>query len=94
SGSQVGTAEGKGKRGKVYGGTVAGQPRYYVKNFNWGPLGGFATIDVCAGYQLNKMVSVNLGITNLFNTKQIEFVGSPSIGRLIMVELKLEVPNK
>jgi outer membrane receptor for ferrienterochelin and colicins len=34
-----------------------------------------------------------MGIYNLFNTKQIEFVGSPSIGRLISFELKVHVPN-
>jgi len=33
-----------------------------------------------------------MGVTNFFNTKQIEFVGSPSIGRLISVELKVHVP--
>jgi hypothetical protein len=39
------------------------------------------------------MVKVNMGITNLFDTSQIEFVGSPSIGRLISVELKVLAPN-
>ena len=63
------------------------------KNFDWGPLGGFTTIDLSAGYKVNKMVHINMGITNLFDTKQIEFVGSPSIGRLIMFELKVHVPN-
>jgi iron complex outermembrane receptor protein len=65
-----------------------------LKNFNWGPLGNFATVDLNAGYKLNEIVSVNMGITNLFNTHQIEFVGSPSIGRLFMFELKVNVPNK
>ena len=90
SASQIGTAAGEGSRGKVYGGInpVNNQPRYYLKNFDWGPLGNFATIDLSAGYKFNKMVSVNMSITNLFDTKQIEFVGSPSIGRLIMFELK------
>jgi outer membrane receptor for ferrienterochelin and colicins len=40
------------------------------------------------------MMQVNMGITNLFDTDQIEFVGSPSIGRLIMFEFKELVPNK
>jgi iron complex outermembrane receptor protein len=79
----------------VYGGIGPnGQPRYYPKNFDWGPLGGFTTIDLSAGYKINQMVQLNLGITNLFDTNQIEFVGSPSIGRLIMFELKVHVPNK
>ena len=95
SASQIGTSAGKGTRGNVYGGInpVNGKPRYYVKNFDNGPLGNFVTVDLGTGFQFNKMTRVNMGITNLFNTKQIEFVGSPSIGRLIMVELKLQVPN-
>ena len=47
----------------------------------------------CGGYTINQQVQLNMGITNLFNTDQIEFVGSPSIGRLIVFELKLHVPN-
>jgi iron complex outermembrane receptor protein len=95
SANQIGTAAGKGSRGKVYGGInpTNGQPRYYIKNFDWGPLGGFISIDLSTGYEVNKMVKVNMGITNLFNTRQIEFVGSPSISRLIIAELKVDIPN-
>ena len=94
SGNQIGTEAGKGNRGVVFGGPDKnGQPRYYYKNFDWGPLGGFATVDINAGCKLNEMVSIIVGITNLLNTKQIEFVGSPSIGRLIMFEIKVHVPN-
>ena len=93
SASQIGTAAGEGSRGKLYGGMVNGQPRWYLKNFDHGPLGGFITVDLAAGYRFNQMVSVNMGVTNLLDTKQIEFVGAPSIGRLIMFELKVHVPN-
>jgi iron complex outermembrane receptor protein len=89
SGSQIGTEAGKGKRGMI---TRPGQPPL-LKNFDWGPLGGFMSVDINAGYQFNKMINVNMGITNLFNTHQIEFVGSRSIGRLIMVELRVHVPQ-
>ena len=95
SGVQIGTEAGEGKRGKVYRGLDKnGQPRYYLKNFDWGPLGGFTTIDLSAGYKVNEKVTVNMSITNLLDKEQIEFVGSPSIGRLIMFELKVHVPNK
>jgi iron complex outermembrane receptor protein len=95
SANQIGTVAGEGSRGKVFGGInpVNGQPRWYMKNFDHGPLGGFTTVDLSVGYRINKMTSVNIGVTNLFDTKQIEFVGSPSIGRLIMAELKVHVPN-
>lgn len=96
SGSQVGTEAGKGKWGAVYGGPhpQTGAPRYYPKNFDYGPLGGFATIDVTTSYQFTDNLRWNVGVTNLLNTEQIEFIGSPSIGRLIMVELKVHLPGK
>jgi len=90
SGSQLGTAEGKGKRGVIYQGPNV---KAIMANFDRGPLGGFVTIDLSAGYSINNMVAVNAGVTNVFNTNQAEFVGSPSIGRLIMVEVKVHVPN-
>ena len=95
SGSQIGTAAGKGKRGLVYGGInpINNQPRNYVKNFNWGPLGGFTTIDISAGLKLNSTLNLGAGVSNLFDTEQREFVGSPSIGRLFSVELKAHIPN-
>ena len=90
SGNQISTAAGEGKRGFVQGphGVV------YLKNFDWGPLGGFTIIDLSAGYKINSMMSVGLNITNLLDTGQREFAGSPTIGRLVMFELKVHVPNK
>jgi len=89
SGNQIGTSAGKSKRGVI---PRPGLPPL-LKNFDWGPLGNFTTVDLSAGYKFNEMISVNVGITNLFNTKQIEFVGSPSIGRLISFEVKVHLPN-
>lgn len=95
SGSQIGTKAGEGKRGIVYGGInpLTSTARYYVKNFNWGALGGFTTIDISTGIKMNSSVSIGAGISNLFNVTQKEFVGSPSIGRLFSIELKAHIPN-
>jgi len=95
SGSQIATEAGKGKRGLVYGGInpLNNQPRYYLKNYDWGPLGGFATVDISTGIKLNSMVSLGAGVSNLFDTEQREFVGSPAIGRLFSFELKAHIPN-
>jgi iron complex outermembrane receptor protein len=95
SGNQIATAAGAGKRGLVYGGInpINNLPRNYVKNFNWGALGGFTSVDISAGMKLNSMVSLGAGVSNLFDTEQREFVGSPSIGRLYSVELKAHIPN-
>lgn len=81
SGNQSGSASGKGTWGPA------------PKNFDWGPLGGFVTVDLSAGYKVNDWVSVGTSITNVLNTVQREFVASPSIRRLILLELKLSVPD-
>ena len=76
SGNQVGSEEGAGTR-------------VPPKNFNYGPLGGFTTFNFGAEYLWSKNVIFNFNITNIFNTRQIEFVGSPSIGRLAMASIKV-----
>ena len=95
SGNQISTESGQGKRGVVYGGKnpINGVDRYYVKNYDWGPLGGFTTVDISAGIKLNSMLSLGAGVSNLFDTDQREFVGSPMIGRLFSFELRAHVPN-
>ena len=95
SGNQINTEAGKGKRGVVYGGInpLNNLPRNYIKNFDRGALGGFTTIDISGGYKLNAQLSIGAGVSNLFNVDQMEFVGSPSIGRLYSIELKAHIPN-
>jgi len=85
SGQQIGTSEGEGKKGNVVGNEKVNY------NFDWGPLGDFLTVDFSAGYSFNSTLSANLNITNVFNSRQIEFVGSPSIGRLIVAEVRVEL---
>ena len=89
SGNQISTKTGEGKRGIVQG--PAGIS--YPKNFDWGPLGGFTSVDVGSRYTINSMLSAGVNITNLLNTDQREFAGSPLIRRLIMFELTLRVPD-
>ena len=89
-GAGIGTEAGQGRKGQVQRSPLPP----ISKNFDWGPLGGFISFDLSAGYRINQMLSVNMGITNVLNTRQIEAVASPSIDRLIMFELKVHVPNK
>ncbi|QCK16876.1 hypothetical protein DCC35_20130 [Mangrovivirga cuniculi] len=78
SGQQIATEEGAGTR---VPGTL----------YNYGPLGGFTTVDLSAGYKLSEVFHVGASVTNLFDTEQREFVGSPMIGRLVNVELKINL---
>jgi outer membrane receptor for ferrienterochelin and colicins len=89
AGNQMGTKEGKGQRGVM---ELPG--RLIFKNFNRGALGGFKTVDFSLSYKMNTNCRLNISITNLFNTEQIEFVGAPSIRRLFMAELKIDLPEK
>ncbi|MFC2187741.1 TonB-dependent receptor domain-containing protein [Fulvivirgaceae bacterium LMO-SS25] len=79
SGQQIATAAGANSRvpGSLY---------------NYGPLGGFTSVDLSAGYQISDYVSFGAGVSNLFDVDQREFVGSPMIGRLFSAELKLQLP--
>lgn len=95
SGRQMSTASGEGTWGVIYGGLdKLGTPRYYQKNFDWGPLGGFTSLDLSGLYKFNSTTSLGLNITNVLDTKQREAPGSPLIGRLIMFELRVTVPNR
>lgn len=75
SGQQVAAAEGAGTRTAGF-------------LYNYGALGGFTSVDLSAGYKISKVFSAGAGVSNLFDTDQREFVGSPSIGRLYSIELK------
>ncbi|MCM8568585.1 TonB-dependent receptor [Gramella jeungdoensis] len=75
--------------GNQVGSSVGAGTRTPPKNFNYGPLGGFTTFNFGAEYLWNKNVVFNFNMTNIFNTRQIEFVGSPSIGRLAMASIKV-----
>lgn len=94
SGNQISTAAGKGKRGVVSAVDRNGRPINYLKNFDWGALGGYTIVDVSSGYRFNRLFSAGLNITNFFNAEQREFAGTPAIRRLIMFELKVHVPDK
>lgn len=87
SGFQISTKRGKGKWGEI----ITPNGIRYAKNFDWGPLGGFTTVDLRAGYTFNSAVSLTAGVTNLFNTEQREFAGSSLIRRLITMEMKVHV---
>ncbi|GAB2714503.1 hypothetical protein GCM10011495_38560 [Hymenobacter frigidus] len=64
----------------------------FGRTYNYGPLGGFTTVDVSAGYRLSSYLTASAQVVNLFDTKMREFVASPFIGRLYSAELKVMLP--
>jgi outer membrane receptor for ferrienterochelin and colicins len=64
----------------------------FGRTWNYGPLGGFTTVDISAGYHLNSYLTASAQVVNLFDTRMREFVASPFIGRLYSAELKVTLP--
>ncbi|HKJ47685.1 MAG TPA: TonB-dependent receptor, partial [Christiangramia sp.] len=62
------------------------------RTWNYGPLGGFFNLDLNAGYHFNDNWTVGVSVTNLLDSEVRQFVASPEIGRLFMVELKYHLP--
>jgi len=62
------------------------------RTWNYGPLGGFFNLDLNVGYNLNENWTVGASVTNILNSEVRQFVASPEIGRLFMVELRYNLP--
>lgn len=56
--------------------------------FNYGPLGGFTTVDLNIGYNLTSQLTLSLSITNLFDVEMREFTAAPPTRRLILGEVR------
>lgn len=79
-------------RDLIYAGSPVVEGARVGRNFNFGPLGGFFNVDLSAGYRFGKALTLSGQIVNLFDAEVREFVGSPAIGRLYSVELKVDLP--
>ena len=62
------------------------------RTWNYGPLGGFFNLDLNVGYKFNENWTVGASVTNVLDSEVRQFVASPEIGRLFMVELKYHLP--
>lgn len=61
-------------------------------NYNYGPLGGFITTSVSAGYQVTDALSLGLSVTNLFGVEQREFVAAAPTPRFFQATLRTDLP--
>jgi iron complex outermembrane receptor protein len=60
--------------------------------FNRGPLGGFTSVDLSAGYKVLSNLMVSISVTNLLDTVQREMVASPAVPRFILGEIRYDIP--
>ncbi len=72
----------------IYGGSPVVENARVGRAWNYGPLGGFVNFDMTAGYIFTKHITLTVSVSNLFNTRERQFVGSPFISRLASAELK------
>lgn len=56
--------------------------------WNYGPLGGFTTVDVGFGYRFTPNIQASVQATNVFDAEIREFTASPFIGRLISLGVR------
>lgn len=60
--------------------------------YNYGPLGGFVTVDLGLGYRINDMFTVSAAASNLFNQELREFTASAPTKGLYTLEFKVNLP--
>ncbi|MEZ4766715.1 MAG: TonB-dependent receptor, partial [Calditrichia bacterium] len=73
----------------IYGGSPVIEGQRVGRDFNEGPLGGFVTFDVTAGFRASPILTLSGQVVNVFNSEVREFVASPAIGRLLSLEMKV-----
>lgn len=73
----------------IYSGSPVVENARVGRNWNYGALGNFVNVDLGAGYRITETIVISAQVTNLFNAKVREFVGSPYIGRLIGTEIRV-----
>lgn len=79
--------------GLFYRGTPIVEGARSTDSYNYGPLGGFATVDVGVGYRINDYFTVGASASNLFNQELREFTASPPTRGLYTMELKVNLPE-
>jgi iron complex outermembrane receptor protein len=75
-----------------YRGTPIVEDARSTDSYNYGPLGGFTTVDFGLGYRINDMFTIAANVTNVFNTEMREFTAAPPTGRLFSIEFRTHLP--
>ena len=78
--------------GLTYRGVPIVEDARSADTYNYGPLGGFVTVDLGIGYKLNDIFTVGASASNLFNQELREFTASAPTRGLYTVELRVNLP--
>lgn len=82
----------KSHPGLTYRGVPIVENARSADTFNYGPLGGFFTMDLSLGYRINDVFTLSAAATNLFNQELREFTASAPTRGLYTMELKINLP--
>ncbi len=77
--------------GKLYRGLPIVEGARSADTFNFGPLGGFFTMDLSVGRHLSDKIQVSLAATNVFNTSLREFTATAPTRGLYTVEFRFKL---
>ncbi len=79
--------------GLTYRGVPIVEDARSADTYNFGPLGGFVTVDASLGYRINESFSIAASASNLFNQDLREFTAAPPTRGLYTLELKVNLPT-
>lgn len=78
--------------GLTYRGVPIVENARSADTFNYGPLGGFVTVDLGLGYRVSEAFTVSAAASNLFNEDLREFTATAPTRGLYTLELRVNLP--
>jgi iron complex outermembrane receptor protein len=78
--------------GLTYRGVPIVEDARSADTYNYGPLGGFVTVDLSLGYRINEIFTVSAAASNLFNQELREFTAAAPTKGLYTLELRVNLP--
>ena len=78
--------------GLTYRGVPIVENARSADTFNFGPLGGFVTVDASIGYRFNEIFTLSAAASNLFNEDLREFTASAPTRGLYTLEFRINLP--
>ena len=78
--------------GLTYRGVPIVEDARSADTYNYGPLGGFVTVDAAIGYRFSDVVTLSASAVNLFNQELREFTASAPTRGLYTLELRINLP--
>ncbi|MEO1624249.1 MAG: TonB-dependent receptor [Bacteroidota bacterium] len=83
----------KTHEGLTYRGVPIVENARSADTFNYGPLGGFVTVDLGVGYRVSEIFTISAAASNLFNQELREFTASAPTRGLYTLELRVNLPG-